>query len=321
MKSFFWNPEEISMSKDINDFKTLTPGEEHIFTSNLRRQIILDSVQGRAPVEAFLPICSNSELESSIIWWDAFEQIHSESYTHIIRNVYSNPSIVFDNIFEIQEIVDCAKDISKYYDELIKLNHEWALSGEEATYEHKKALWLTLASVNALEGIRFYVSFLCTWNFAEQGKMEGSAKTIKLICRDENQHLFLTQYLLLNLPKESEDFAKIKQECEEEVIQIFESVERQEKEWADYLFQHGSMIGLNATILKDYVSYITKKRMKTIGYKYRGTNVVKSDPCPWSASWIGGSDVQVAPQEVELSSYLVGQIDTTVDVKGFGLTL
>lgn len=319
MKGFYWNPKEVNLSSDTVDYKGLSEPEKHIFTSNLKRQIILDSVQGRSPLEAFLPICSSTELESAIIWWAAFEQIHSESYTHIIRNVYPDPSKVFDGVFQIEEIVNCARDISKYYDDLIELNNKYALSGV-LTREHKRALWLALVAVNALEGIRFYVSFLCTWNFAEQGKMEGSAKIVKLICRDENMHLTLTQHLLNNLPKEDPDFLEISKECEEEVVAIYRSVEAQEKEWADYLFRDGAMIGLNATILKDYVSYITKRRMKSIGLKYDG-EAPSADPCPWSGIWIGGKELQVAPQEVEISSYVVGRVNTNLDIGNLGIIL
>jgi ribonucleoside-diphosphate reductase beta chain len=321
MKGFYWSPNELNMSKDVVDFKQFSEAERHIFTANIRRQIILDSVQGRSPLLAFLPICSNSELEAAIIWWSAFEQIHSETYTHNIRNVYPNPSVVFDSIFDIKEIVDCASDVSACYDKLIEHNNIYLMSGSTApTLEHKEALWMALMAVNALEGIRFYVSFLCTWNFAEQGKIEAIAKGIKLICRDENLHLALSQQIIQILPKEDPDFLDIKERLNDKVVELFESVERQEKEWADFLFKDGSMIGLNAAILKDYVSYITKRRMKAIGLKYRGESV-NVNPCPWSSTWIGGDDLQVAPQEVEISSYLVGKMNTSFDASSLGVTI
>ena len=322
--SFFWRPEEVELSKDSKDFKGLTDHEKHIFTSNLKRQILLDSVQGRAPSLAFLPICSLPELETWIQTWAFFETIHSRSYTHIIRNVYSDPSRVFDEMLEIQEIADCAADISKYYDELIFMNN--ALSAlpktyeesPEAQYHHKKALWLCLNAVNALEGVRFYVSFACSWNFAELKKMEGNAKIIKLIARDENVHLASTQQLIKILPKEDPEFAKIAEETRDECIRMFYDVVDQEKTWAKYLFKDGSMIGLNEQLLCDYVDHIAAKRMGAIGLNGKPG----SNPLPWTQKWIAGSDVQVAPQETEITSYVGGAVkqDVTNDTfKGFSL--
>ena len=316
--SFFWRPEEVELSKDSKDFKSLTGHEKHIFTSNLKRQILLDSVQGRAPSLAFLPICSLPELETWIQTWAFFETIHSRSYTHIIRNVYSDPSKVFDEMLDIPEILDCAGSISKYYDDLIDMNTEAAALGNFSRYKHKKALWLCLNAVNALEGVRFYVSFACSWNFAELKKMEGNAKIIKLISRDENVHLASTQQLLKILPKEDADFAKIADETKEECIAIFNNVVEQEKEWARYLFKDGSMIGLNEQLLCDYVDHIAVKRMVAIGLNGRpGPN-----PLPWTQKWIAGSDVQVAPQETQISSYIIGGVSqdvTTNTFKGFTL--
>ena len=312
---FFWQPTEVDCIRDAKDFKSLTEHEQHIFTSNLKRQILLDSVQGRAPILAFLPICSLPELETWITTWSYFETIHSRSYTHIIRNVYANPSSVFDEMLNIKEIVDCAKDISKYYDDLIMFNEEKSLS-----YEHKKALWLCLNAVNALEGIRFYVSFACSWAFAELKKMEGNAKIIKFIARDENIHLAATQQLIKLLPKEDKDFEKIRKSCADEVQKIFDAVVTQEKLWSEYLFKDGSMIGLNTTLLSEYVDWIAHKRMQAIGVttNYKGG----SNPLPWTQKWISGSEVQVAPQETEISSYVVGGLSKDVDentFKGFNL--
>lgn len=321
MIGFFWVPEEVDLSRDTKDFKSLTDHEKHIFTSNLKRQILLDSVQGRAPSEAFLPICSLPELETAVQTWAFFETLHSRSYTHIIRNVYADPSKVFDGMLDIQEIVDCAKDISKYYDDLIAYNSSVADRGyidDRTKYEHKEYLWLCLNAVNALEGIRFYVSFACSWNFAEQKKMEGNAKIIKFIARDENVHLALTQQLLKILPKEDPDFEKIKSETEHDIVQMFESVVNQEKQWAKYLFKDGSMIGLNEALLCEYIDFIAAKRMSTLGL---GSRVV-NNPLPWTQKWIGGSEVQVAPQEVNLSSYTLGGVkqDLSEDTfKGFSL--
>ena len=328
---FFWRPEEVDILKDAKDFKDLTDHERHIFTANLKRQILLDSVQGRAPTEAFGPLISIPELEAWIQTWTFSETIHSRSYTHIIRNVYSDPSKVFDSILDIKEIVDCSDDISENYDALIKASLEYQLLGEGKhkingkevivdLYDLKKKLWLTINSVNILEGVRFYVSFACSWAFAELKKMEGNAKIIKFICRDENLHLASTQALLKILPMDDEDFAKISKETKAECEQMFVDAVEQECAWADYLFKDGSMIGLNAEILKDYVEWTANKRMKDIGLTspYKGG----SDPLPWTQNWISGGDVQVAPQETEISSYITGGTKQDIDgdtFKGFNL--
>lgn len=328
---FFWRPEEVDIYQDAKDFKGLTEHEQHIFTSNLKRQILLDSVQGRAPAESFNPIVSLPELENWIITWTFSETIHSRSYTHIIRNVYSNPSKVFDEMMDIEEIVNCADSISTYYDKLIELSGYYNLLGEGRhaingeivvvdLYEMKKLLWLTLMSVNILEGVRFYVSFACSWAFAELKKMEGNAKIIKLIARDENLHLASTQMMLKLLKKDDADFAKIAEETEEECIQMFVDAVEQEKEWADYLFKDGSMIGLNTQLLSEYIEYIATKRMNNLGLK--GPYNMKNNPLPWTQKWISGAEVQVAPQETEITSYVQGgtKQDVSTDTfKGFSL--
>jgi len=314
---FFWRPEEVDILRDAKDFKDLSTHEQHIFTSNLKRQILLDSVQGRSPNLAFLPIVSIPELETWIETWAFSETIHSRSYTHIIRNVYSDPSKVFDEMLDIKEIVTCSDSISKYYDELIEFNENSKLYG---SYEHKKALWMALMAVNILEGVRFYVSFACSWAFAELKKMEGNAKIIKLIARDENVHLASTQQMLKLLPQDDKDFAKIKEETAEECKQMFIDAVEQEKAWADYLFKDGSIIGLNAELLKQYVEFIAAKRMYALGMEKlynMGTN-----PLPWTQAWITGGSVQVAPQETEISSYVIGgtKQDITEDTfKGLSL--
>ena len=318
---FFWRPEEVDILKDATDFKNLTDFEKHIFTSNLKRQIILDSVQGRSPNLAFLPIVSLPELETWIETWAFSETIHSRSYTHIIRNIYPDPSKVFDEMLDIQEICDCADSITENYDKLIEYN----LLREKGyktydEYEHKKRIWLALMSVNILEGVRFYVSFACSWAFAELKRMEGNAKIIKLIARDENVHLASTQQMLKFLPQDDKDFAKIKKETAEECKQMFIDAVEQEKAWADYLFRDGSMIGLNAELLKDYVEHIAAKRMTNIDLK--GPYSKGSNPLPWTQKWISGGEVQVAPQETEISSYIIGgtKQDITEDTfKGFTL--
>ena len=315
--AFFWRPEEVNLDKDRRDFKDLNEAQQHIFTSNLKRQTMLDSINGRSPEMAFLPAVSLPELENWIILWGQNETLHSRSYTHIIRNIYPNPSEIFDEITEIEDIVACANDISVYYDELIKQNalYQAKLAGIDVPYDkyqHKKAIWMALNCVNALEGIRFYVSFACSWGFAEIKQMEGNAKIIKLICRDENLHLASTQWMLKNLPKDDSDFEKIREETLEDVKKLFIDTIKQEEEWADYLFEKGSMIGLSATILKDYVRYIGAKRMRTVGlevdFDYPG-----QDPLPWTRKWIQGEDVQVAPQETEITSYLISNIDSKID--------
>jgi ribonucleoside-diphosphate reductase beta chain len=317
---FFWRPEEVDLSRDGKDFKGLTDHEKHIFTSNLKRQILLDSVQGRAPSLAFLPICSLPELETWIQTWAFSETIHSRSYTHIIRNVYSDPSRVFDEMLDLQEIVDCAQDISKYYDRLITANNQNALfiQDKKHLYSHKRDLWLCLNAVNALEGVRFYVSFACSWAFAEVKKMEGNAKIIKLIARDENVHLASTQQLLKILPKEDEDFARIQEETRSECIDMFYKVVEQEKEWARYLFKEGSMIGLNEQLLCEYVDHIAAKRMGAVGLNGKAG----ANPLPWTQKWISGAEVQVAPQETEITSYVIGGVKKDVDENTFkGFTL
>lgn len=317
--SFFWLPQEIDISTDKSDFHNLPPEQQHIFKSNLLRQTILDSVQQRGPNLTLLPICGLPEVEVWIETWAASEAIHSRSYTHIIRNIYPNPSEIFDQINDIKEILDCATDISKYYNNLYKWNIikeskllEIELNCTYNEYEHKKALWLCLNSINILEGLRFYVSFACSWNFSENKTMEGNAKIIKLICRDENLHLGSTQYMLRTLPNDDPDYIKIAAETNNEVIQMFVDVIQQEKEWAQYLFQHGSMIGLSEEILCQYVDYIASKRMRTlkldIPFKYP-----TSDPLPWTKQWISGKDVQEAPQEVAVTSYLISDIKQDVD--------
>ena len=328
---FFWQPQEIDIIRDSKDFKDLSENEQHIFTSNLKRQILLDSVQGRSPNLAFLPLVSIPELETWIETWAFNETIHSKSYTHIIRNVYANPSIIFDEMTSINEIVACGQNVSKYYDELIEYSQWYQLLGEGKhqvngkevvvdLYELKKKLWLTLMSVNVLEGIRFYVSFACSWAFAEVKKMEGNAKIIKLICRDENVHLGFTQTILKLLPKDDPDFEKIRLETQDECVNLFKQAVKQEKEWAHYLFRDGSMIGLNEQLLGDYVDWIANKRMTALGlpHTYKGG----ANPLPWTAKWIAGSEVQVAPQETEISSYTIGAVkqDVTQDTfKGFTL--
>ena len=329
---FFWRPEEVDVVHDAKDFKELTDFEKHIFTSNLKRQILLDSVQGRSPNLAFLPLATIPELETWIETWAFNETIHSRSYTHIIRNVYSNPSEIFDELMDIDEILACAQDISKYYDELIEYGNWYRMLGVGThtvngkkivvdMYQLKKKLWLALNSVNALEGIRFYVSFACSWAFAELKKMEGNAKIIKLIARDENVHLGSTQTLLKLLPTDDPDYALLKIETKQECEKMFLAAAAQEKDWAKYLFKDGSMIGLNEVLLSQYVDWLTCKRMTAVGLDC-GMKPGSTNPLPWTTKWIAGSDVQVAPQETEITTYVIGGTKQDVDnntFKGFSL--
>lgn len=317
--SFFWRPEEIDVSRDASEFKSLSDHEKHIFVANLKRQILLDSVQGRSPNLAFLPIATLPEVETFIEAWSFVEGIHNASYTHIIRNIFNNPTQVFDELTNIPEILDCAADITKHYDHLIHYNEYVSVNGydEQYTkYDHKKALWLALMSVNILESIRFYVSFACSWAFAENNLMEANAKIIKFIARDENCHQGFTQMLINTLPQDDADYKKISKETEEQSIQMFVDAVDQEKAWAEYLFKDGSMLGLNKGLLCDYIEWIANKRMSAINLPSPYT-VSQANPLPWTQGWIQGKERQSAPQEVEISSYVVGEIDKKVDSSGF----
>ncbi|WP_308569716.1 class Ia ribonucleoside-diphosphate reductase subunit beta [Haemophilus pittmaniae] len=327
--SFFWRPEEVDVSQDRIDYAALPEHEKHIFISNLKYQTLLDSIQGRSPNVALLPLVSIPELETWIETWTFSETIHSRSYTHIIRNIVNDPSIVFDDIVTNEEIIKRARDISSYYDDLIRDSQLYGLYGE-GTYtvdgkecvvtlrSLKKQLYLCLMSVNALEAIRFYVSFACSFAFAERQLMEGNAKIIKFIARDEALHLTGTQHILniMAAGQDDPEMAEIAEECKQEAYDLFLAAAEQEKDWADYLFKDGSMIGLNKDILVQYVEYITNIRMQAVGLPLPFQ--ARSNPIPWINAWLVSDNVQVAPQEVEVSSYLVGQIDSKVDTNDFG---
>ena len=327
--SFFWRPEEVDLSRDRIDFLSLPEHEKHIFISNLKYQTLLDSIQGRSPNIALLPIVSIPELETWIETWSFSETIHSRSYTEILRNLYTDPSEVFEDIVENEEIQKRASDIAGYYDNLIHAVQFMQLHGleqKEIPYinisgekealtlrEIKKKLYLCICSINALEAIRFYVSFACSFAFAERDLLEGNAKIIKLIARDEALHLNSTQQIL-NLwadGKDDPEMAEIALECFEDGRNIFLKAAEQEKEWAQYLFKDGSMIGLNEAILCQYVEFISNQRMQAIGYE--PPFEVKTNPIPWINHWLVSDNVQVAPQEAEISSYLVGQINSKVN--------
>lgn len=319
--SFFWRPEEVDVSRDRIDYANLPEHEKHIFISNLKYQTLLDSIQGRSPNVALLPLVSIPELETWIETWSFSETIHSRSYTHIIRNIVNDPSIVFDDIVQNKHIIARAEEIACYYDDLIEYTQyynllgvgEHQINGKTVVidlHELKKKLYLCLMCVNVLEAIRFYVSFACSFAFAERELMEGNAKIIKLIARDEALHLTGTQHML-NLMRTGADdpeMAQIAAETEEECFQLFRRAAMQEKDWAEYLFKDGSMIGLNKDILGQYVEYITNLRMQAVGLPPAFEHA-KQNPIPWINAWLSSDNVQVAPQEVEVSSYLVGQID------------
>lgn len=317
--SFFWRPEEVDLGRDRIDYTNLPAHEQHIFISNLKYQTLLDSIQGRSPNATLLPIVSIPELETWITAWTFFEAIHSRSYTHIIRNIVNDPSIVFDGIIDNEHILARAEDIARYYDEL----YQAVTATDKDLRDIKKKLYLCMLAINALEGIRFYVSFACSFSFAERKCMEGNAKIIKLIARDESLHLNGAQ-AILNLWKKGADdpeMADIANECHEQAIAIFDKVAQQEKDWAKYLFKDGSMIGLNEHILTQYVEYITNVRMDAIGLPYLFEHA-KNNPIPWINTWLSSDDVQVAPQETEITTYLVGQIDASLSENEFnGFTL
>jgi ribonucleoside-diphosphate reductase beta chain len=307
--SYFWRPEEISISKDRGDFQSLTEHEKFIFTKNLGYQILLDSVQSRG-ISNLLTNCTNQEVELFAKTWEFFETIHSYSYTYIIKNIYSNSSEIFDNILKDEEILKRASSVTKYYDDLINS------IDDESEDDRKKKLYLTLVSINILEGIRFYVSFACSFCFAQNKKMEGNAKIISLIARDENLHMGFTSFLLKTLKEEwGEGFQKVVEECEPLVIQMYRDAAQEEMEWAEYLFKDGSMIGLNAEILIQYMKYLTNNRMKLIGLEPIFDKI--SNPISWMNSWVGGgTSVQVAAQESEVENY-VQSVKQDVDDSSF----
>ena len=322
---YFWRPEEVSLQKDRGDYQTLRPEQKHIYTSNLKYQIMLDSVQGRGPGMAFIPYCSLPELEACMEVWGFMEMIHSRSYTYIIKNVYSDPSEVFDAIVTDDRIVERATSVTEAYDEFIRSAQEYGssnawihqlegvTSAKQTLNDVKRKLYRAVANVNILEGIRFYVSFACSFAFGELKLMEGSAKIISLIARDENQHLAITQNIL-NKWKDGDDpeMKQIAKEEEEWVYKMFDRAVNEEKRWADYLFKDGSMIGLNDKLLQQYVEWIANRRMKAIGLKPVYDIPATNNPLPWTEHWISSKGLQVAPQETEVESYIVGGIKQDV---------
>ena len=324
---YFWRPEEVSLQKDRGDYQTLRPEQKHIYTSNLKYQIMLDSVQGRAPGMAFLPYCSLPELEACMEVWSFMEMIHSRSYTYVIKNVYADPSEVFDTIIKEPRILERAASVTGAYDDFINEAQVW---GQSTLWkdmdkslntslpvlemkELKRKLYRAVTNVNILEGIRFYVSFACSFAFGELKVMEGSAKIISLIARDENQHLAITQNILNNWRKgDDSEMVQIMKEEEDWTYQMFEKCVNEEKKWAEYLFQDGSMIGLNDKLLYQYVEWIANRRLRSIGLKPKYDIPAKNNPLPWTEHWISSKGLQVAPQETEVESYVVGGIKQDV---------
>jgi ribonucleotide reductase beta subunit family protein with ferritin-like domain len=328
--SFFWRPEEITLQKDRADYQTLRPEQKHIFTSNLKYQIMLDSVQGRGPGLCLLPYTSLPELEACMTVWEFMEMIHSRSYTYIIKNVYSNPSELFDTIITDERILERANSITSSYDDYLqsannysssnfwKFNNEGVDLGKNELYEVKRKLYKTISTINILEGIRFFVSFACSFAFGELKLMEGSAKIISLISRDEAVHLNITQNILSKWKQgDDPDMVKIAKEEEQWVYSAFEKAVNEEKRWANYLFKDGSMIGLNEKLLHNYVEWIANRRMKSIGLKPVYDVPANNNPLPWVDNWLTSKGVQVAPQEVQITSYLVGGLNQDMSPDAF----
>ena len=327
---YFWRPEEVSLQKDRADYQTLRPEQKHIFTSNLKYQILLDSVQGRGPGMAFAPYCSLPELEAAMNIWQTMEMIHSRSYTYIIKNVYPDPTEVLDTIIDDEKIIERAQSVTKAYDDFINAAQEYGTgnwwkedwkdspSAEWTLRDLKRRLYRAVMNVYILEGIRFYVSFACSFAFGELKVMEGNAKIIGLIARDESQHMTITMNMIKNWQKgDDPDMVKIIEEEEQNVIQMFRDCVEEEKNWAEYLFKDGSMIGLNSKLLQNYVEWIANRRMKSINMKPVFNQPISNNPLPWTEHWLNSKTMQVAPQETEVESYVIGGIKQDVGEKTF----
>ena len=327
---YFWRPEEVSLQKDRADYQTLNAAQKHIFTSNLKYQILLDSVQGRGPGMAFMPHCSLPELEAAMNIWQTMEMIHSRSYTHIIKNVYADPSEVFDKILQDEKILSRAQSVTKAYDEFLQASADWGAgkqwehaledceSAQWELYELKRKLYRAVANVYILEGIRFYVSFACSFAFGELKLLEGSAKVIGLIARDESQHMTITQNIL-NKWRDGDDpdIVSIAKEEHDNIVEMFKQCVEEEKDWAEYLFKDGSIIGLNAKLLQKYVEWTANRRMKSIGLKPIFDVPANNNPLPWTEHWLSSKGLQVAPQETEVESYVIGGIKQDVEQDTF----
>lgn len=332
---FFWKPDEIDLSKDSRDFKSLPANEQHIFVKNLLFQTLLDSVQSRAPALALIPHVSLPELEGMIVWWTAFESLHNFSYSWIIQNVFADSTEVLDGIIDDERILNRADAVSKYYDDFIDYSAWYRVLGRgkhtitsevdgETTVrtfdlnerELKRRMLLCMASINVLEGVRFYASFACSFAFAERGLMEGNAKVISLIARDENLHLAVTQNILKKWANGEDDpvMAELWAENIDVISQMYMDCVEQEKDWASYLFQYGPMLGLTADILNEYSAYIAGKRMRAIGLKH---NFTSKNPLGWTDKYLNGADNQVAPQEAEISNYIIGGVSHDLGTEDF----
>ena len=327
---YFWRPEEVSLQKDRADYQTLRPEQKHIFTSNLKYQILLDSVQGRGPGMAFAPYCSLPELEAAMNIWQTMEMIHSRSYTYIIKNVYPDPTEVLDTIIDDEKIIERAASVTRAYDDFINAAQEYGTgnwwkedwkdspSAEWTLRDLKRRLYRAVMNVYILEGIRFYVSFACSFAFGELKVMEGNAKIIGLIARDESQHMTITMNMIKNWQKgDDPDMVKIIEEEEQNVVQMFRDCVEEEKNWAEYLFKDGSMIGLNSKLLQNYVEWIANRRMKSINMKPVFNQPISNNPLPWTEHWLNSKTMQVAPQETEVESYVIGGIKQDVGEKTF----
>jgi ribonucleoside-diphosphate reductase beta chain len=312
-RGFFWVPEEINLSKDANDFKDASAAVKHIFTSNLLRQTALDSLQGRAPSQVFMPVISLPELEALIYNWTFFEtNIHSRSYSHIIRNIYNVPKDVFNTIHDTKEIVDMAASVGRYYDQLHEINCRKEIGETISEKDHVKAIYMALHASYALEAFRFMVSFATSLAMVENRIFIGNGNIISLILQDELLHKGWTAWLINQVVKEDPRFAAAKAECEAEVYQLYLDVIAEEKAWADYLFKLGPVIGLNAAILKDFVDYTAVGALKDIGIKYQAT-APRSTPIPWFNKHTDTSKKQSALQETESTNYVIGIMGENLD--------
>jgi len=309
MLGYFWRPEEVSLQKDRSDYANFRPEQKHIFTSNLKYQTLLDSVQGRGPCLNFLPYCSNPELEGCIVTWDFFETIHSRAYTHIMKNVYADPSEVFDTILNDKEILKRAVSVTENYDAFGERALQYTVNGKGDVDELKRQLYLAMINVNLLEGLRFYVSFACTFAFGELKLMEGSAKILSLIARDEATHLNLTTHVIKAWQKgDDKDMLRVMKGQDKKVIEMFHACVEEEKAWAKHLFKDGSIIGLNEKLLGQYVEYTANKRLKALGFEPEFDIPGNQNPLPWTQHWLSSKGMQVAPQETEIESYIIGGI-------------
>jgi ribonucleoside-diphosphate reductase beta chain len=312
-RGFFWVPEEINLTKDSADFKDASETVRHIFTSNLLRQTALDSLQGRGPSQIFTPVVSLPELEALVYNWTFFEtNIHSRSYSHIIRNIYNVPKEVFNTIHDTQEIVDMASSVGKYYDKLHEINCQKEVGKSVDEQDHVQAIYLALHASYALEAFRFMVSFATSLAMVENKIFIGNGNIISLILQDEILHRDWTGWIINQVVKEDPRFAQAKIACEAEVMTIYADVIQEEKAWADYLFSRGPVIGLNAAILKDFVDYTAVNALKEIGIKYWNP-APRTTPIPWFNKHVDTHKKQTALQESESTNYVIGVMSDSLD--------